>query len=564
MVNQCAAIALHKPTTFSDARPDRVLAEAGDDGERPLTLESERLGLLAGRASSVAGDCRMENWIASNLDIDAAVPLSPRNLWTRIIEGLPGLKRDPRRRSSDRAPETAAEGWCRFHVAYKRGITLVRLVDSALLKEPMIQELVCELIDLIEAGNPRIVLNCARVERLASLALMGVNEAAARCALGDGGSLKVCGLRPELAAIFPMAGMRRHVESYPDEFSAITSPWPPASGPRPLPVEVLSALLTAADIRPVCGGAPAEPAEPSAPKSVPRTAHAQAAERTAAERTAATAAKEVWLSVRVGAAKGRRVAITSKRFVIGRDPSCNLRLGSPMISKFHAALELREQGLFLRDLGSTNGTILNGRPLRGREVEAQHGDRVQIGPVVLHISKGPPESEAGDVEEQVAGWLRGPDDGPQGDPGADMDTSVYPTSPASEPDQDNGPQIKHDVIQNVLVVTPMASALDDTDTIERLRAYLRALFDSQQPREVVINLEYAGHLSALAIGVLLAHHLRLDRAGGAMRVCQARARVMAVLHQVRFTMLVECHPTLDEAVISAWPDPARRESPADA
>ncbi len=36
---------------------------------------------------------------------------------------------------------------------------------------------------------------------------------------------------------------------------------------------------------------------------------------------------------------------------------------------------------------------------------------------------------------------------------------------------------------------------------------------------------------------------------------------MAVLHQVRLTMLVECHPTLDEAVLAAWPDGTRRAKP---
>ena len=73
------------------------------------------------------------------------------------------------------------------------------------------------------------------------------------------------------------------------------------------------------------------------------------------------------------------------------------------------------------------------------------------------------------------------------------------------------------------------------------------------PRQVVLNLEFVRHLNAQAIGVVLAHHFRLDRAGGALRLCQTPARVMAVLHQVRLTMLVECHPTLDEAVLAAWP-----------
>ena len=48
------------------------------------------------------------------------------------------------------------------------------------------------------------------------------------------------------------------------------------------------------------------------------------------------------------------------------------------------------------------------------------------------------------------------------------------------------------------------------------------------PRQVVLNLEFVRHLNAQAIGVVLAHHLRLDRAGGALRLCQTPARVMAV------------------------------------
>ena len=100
-------------------------------------------------------------------------------------------------------------------------------------------------------------------------------------------------------------------------------------------------------------------------------------------------------------------------------------------------------------------------------------------------------------------------------------------------------------------------------TIELLRAHLHSLLAQPLPRRVVVNLEYVAHLTGQAIGVLLAHHLRLDRSGGGLRICQARARIMAVLHQVRLTMLVECHPTLDEAVLSAWPDGARRAPAGD-
>jgi len=549
MTNEELAIPLNEIGSVTGLCRDGAFPDADNDARRSTSLESERMGLLANPSSRAPGDLGLEEWIASNLDIDAELSPTPRNVWNRIVEGLPGLRRAPKKTGAIERVETRYEGWPRFHLGYKRGITLVRLRDVALLKEPMIQELACDLIDLIEAGNRRVVLNFGRVERLASLVVAAVREAAICCSTGDGGALKVCGLSPNLYAIFPIAGMGARVAFHPDEASAIDSPWPEASGPRPLPVEVLTALLTAADFPQVRGGAPFE---------VPMTSAAQGARPhdIPMARPAQTEPTELWLSVSAGAARGRLIAVSGSQFVIGRDQSCNLRLGSPLVSKLHAALLRREGRVFLRDLGSTNATILNGRPFRNSEVEIHHGDRIQIGPIVAALSTGPQQPESNHVEDQVAGWLRTEQADDRSEQIGWDDTLTLPTTGADEASSDDGPQIKCEIIQNVLVVTPQTSALDDIEAVERLRGHLRALFDSPTPREVVVNLEYVGHLSAQAIGVLLAHHLRLDHAGGAMRICQARARVMAVLHQVRVTMLVECHPTIDEAVLGAWPVPA--------
>jgi anti-anti-sigma factor len=550
MTNSQLTIPFDESGLVTDSCPeDRSLGEPGTGARNCATLESQRMGLLASPDSGPARGPGLEEWIASNLDLDAELVHTPRNVWNRIVAGLPGLKRAPKKRAANAAVESRNEGWPRFHVGYRRGITLVRLRDAALLKEPLIQELANDLLDLIEAGNHRVVLNFGRVERLASLVVVAVQEAADRSRTGDGGALKVCGLAENLSAIFAIAAKAR-VEFHPDETSAIDSPWPEASGPRPLPVDVLTALLTAADPPPLCGGAPVEvrmtfESQGSTPDEIP------------INRTDRTAPAELWLSISAGAARGRRIAVTGEQFVIGRDRSCNLRLGSPMVSKLHAALLRREGRVFLRDLGSTNGTILNGRPIRNGEVEVQTGDRIQIGPIVATVLTGPEVREAEPVEDQVIGWLR-----PEGDEhGTEQigwdDTLTIPTRDAEDPTSDGDYEIKCEVIQNVLIVTPKTSALDDDDTVEKLRVHLRALYDSPTPREVVVNLEYAGQLSAAAIGVLLAHHLRLDHAGGAMRICQAKARVMAVLHQVRLTMLVECYPTLDEAVLAAWPASAK-------
>ena len=47
--------------------------------------------------------------------------------------------------------------------------------------------------------------------------------------------------------------------------------------------------------------------------------------------------------------------------VLGRGPSCEVRLMDPAVSYHHAEVGLSQQGLFIRDLGSRHGILLNGR-----------------------------------------------------------------------------------------------------------------------------------------------------------------------------------------------------------
>src|SRR5206468_555445 len=55
-----------------------------------------------------------------------------------------------------------------------------------------------------------------------------------------------------------------------------------------------------------------------------------------------------------GKAQGHTIPITLPQFIIGRDPQCQLRPPSPMISKRHCALLIKGGKAFVRDFGSTN------------------------------------------------------------------------------------------------------------------------------------------------------------------------------------------------------------------
>lgn len=62
------------------------------------------------------------------------------------------------------------------------------------------------------------------------------------------------------------------------------------------------------------------------------------------------------------------------RVTIGRDADCDLVLDEPEISRKHAVIEATPGGLVLRDLGSVNGTFVNGAWVR--EAQLKIGDQI--------------------------------------------------------------------------------------------------------------------------------------------------------------------------------------------
>ena len=70
---------------------------------------------------------------------------------------------------------------------------------------------------------------------------------------------------------------------------------------------------------------------------------------------------------------------------IGREPSNGLRLGDETVSRFHAELSLRGGVWTLRDLGSANGTCVNGRRVTSTAV-VQPGDQVSFGRLSFRLA----------------------------------------------------------------------------------------------------------------------------------------------------------------------------------
>ena len=72
--------------------------------------------------------------------------------------------------------------------------------------------------------------------------------------------------------------------------------------------------------------------------------------------------------------------------VVGRSPSSDIVVDEPFVSATHARFSLQGPALVLEDLGSTNGTMVNGH-LIGQPVTLRDGDEVQIGDTVMRVSR---------------------------------------------------------------------------------------------------------------------------------------------------------------------------------
>jgi pSer/pThr/pTyr-binding forkhead associated (FHA) protein len=86
-------------------------------------------------------------------------------------------------------------------------------------------------------------------------------------------------------------------------------------------------------------------------------------------------------------------------FVVGRGPECHVRPNSELISRQHCLLRVHGQALHVRDLGSTNGTLVNGERLV-EERALQPGDILQLGALVLEVVESAPKvASPGDTAE---------------------------------------------------------------------------------------------------------------------------------------------------------------------
>ena len=91
-------------------------------------------------------------------------------------------------------------------------------------------------------------------------------------------------------------------------------------------------------------------------------------------------------SVRVmhGFFEGLELPVDRDWMVVGRGRGADLLITEPTISRAHAAIGFDGEGFFVEDLGSTNGTSVNGK--REPRAALNTGDEIQLGKLRLRVT----------------------------------------------------------------------------------------------------------------------------------------------------------------------------------
>ncbi|MFP4039755.1 MAG: FHA domain-containing protein [Desulfosudaceae bacterium] len=107
-----------------------------------------------------------------------------------------------------------------------------------------------------------------------------------------------------------------------------------------------------------------------------------------------------------GPDQGEAVPINKEKTIIGRDPACDVYINKNYVSKKHAEIITRDNEAIIVDYGSTNGTLVNERPINKAKLKDK--DEIKIGKVIIKYflidlsqQDQTPPSQSDDEEEET-------------------------------------------------------------------------------------------------------------------------------------------------------------------
>ncbi len=101
-----------------------------------------------------------------------------------------------------------------------------------------------------------------------------------------------------------------------------------------------------------------------------------------------------------GPLRGQVLVVEGDEQVLGRRKNSDLHLSDPHVSRAHAVIRRQSGAVWLEDLGSTGGTIVNGEPVTGSQA-LRHGDVVKFGTVETRFEDRSSLMDASDATQMI-------------------------------------------------------------------------------------------------------------------------------------------------------------------
>ncbi len=190
---------------------------------------------------------------------------------------------------------------------------------------------------------------------------------------------------------------------------------------------------------------------------------------------------QVLLKIIGGKHAGREIEISVPEFIIGRGEGAHLRPASDMVSRKHCSIKVSDGKVIISDLGSRNGSFVNGEQLTSPHV-GRTGDKIRIGRLQFELVLDPVKpgakkpkvknvveaaartataSKQSSLEDSISDWLVDDDD----------------DSPFDEPDFD-----------------PTETIQFSTEETQEFQRNLEEKADSAEPSEAIQRVDHKGKL----------------------------------------------------------------------
>ncbi len=190
--------------------------------------------------------------------------------------------------------------------------------------------------------------------------------------------------------------------------------------------------------------------------------------------------------------RGTRFPIRRGEYILGRSPYCSIVVSNALASRQHCAVRLNADGLSIVDLGSRNGTTVNGEALQ-KERPLKSGDVVRVGSDAIEVvlTEGTPQHRTTSSGSRLRLDTK---------PRIDKQSSSPPARPSPddhESEEDSNTSTRHQTVSLVLELVRVAAQLPDReDAVRTIQRAIDSIIEAKLNRNQAVECDDGARLAA--------------------------------------------------------------------